>query len=667
MADRAADTRSWIKTAVVLIAFAAALFLAGWAMVIHTTDRMLRADARIEAQNWADALYHNVRDTRLIIGGERPSPDTLAYLGNAHRIGRIREFALYALDGELRLRSDHLGQIETRARGFSGLTPEAADATRAGGTYVRSFTEQIDGVTLYASEAVIPLMDGGRQIGFLQMVIPQNYRRELFLSAAIEGAFTVGVLIALVPIWGFWSNARQKRAMRRQLEFMATHDPLTGLMNRASWLKSFSEAFARNNADRPILTVLAIELSGIRTANETFGNTAGDQLLRVSAERLTQAVGMTGFISRIGGSSFGVIASPLADAIDAAKLAQSIIRELSQPVKFHGEELAVDVSVGVAISPTDGTDHVHLVRAAEFSAEKAHSSGRNNYRFFDAAVEKIAERRRQLERFAGEALSLNALDVHYQPIVDLRDGRLSGFEALLRVNHPELGPVSPADFVAAAENSGEIDRIGAWCIEHCCRAARQWPDTLTLSVNLSPVQFNSGRLIAILRKALEASSFPAYRLELEVTEGIMMDDADFIQTQLRALQEMGVRVAIDDFGTGYSSLSYLWKFPFSRIKIDQTFVRQIEESATAQGIVSTIISLGRSIGVPLTAEGIETEAQLAFLRQMKCEHGQGYLFSRPVPSTEIAALILKNFAQHLPGRRRRIEAVHSRPTAGEVA
>jgi EAL domain-containing protein (putative c-di-GMP-specific phosphodiesterase class I) len=268
-------------------------------------------------------------------------------------------------------------------------------------------------------------------------------------------------------------------------------------------------------------------------------------------------------------------------------------------------------------------------------------------------VENEAEHKRSLERFAARAIEEDAHEIYFQPIIGLKDGHIKGFEALLRIRHPQLGPISPAEFVAAAESSGDIDRIGAWVIEQACRIAKQWPDSLTLSVNLSPIQFNSGRLIANLRRVIEATQFPTYRLELEITEGVMMGEAEFIYTQLHTLQEMGIRVALDDFGTGYSSLSYLWKFPFSRIKIDQSFVRQVEESTTAQGIISTIISLGRSIGVPLTAEGIETPEQLAYLRQVKCEYGQGYLFSRPVPATEVAALILRDFSTMLPHRRKK--------------
>ncbi len=655
MTGEAWDFRSWIKTAVTLIVLGIIIAIAGTGLVARTTDRMLKSDARIEAENWSSYLTLNITDYQQILEGVAPSPASQTFFEQARQVGRVYRFKLYDLTGRLRLSSDDPGRTKQEQANLFVEIPAVRPMLDSKQPFVRVGEIGSGGQTSYFAESVVPVAANGKPIGFLQVLISQDKRRELFLSAATEGAVTMGILLAIGPAWGFWYRTRQKRSIERRLNYATTHDPLTGLMNRSAWLRSFSEALSRTAPERPVLTVLSVEISGVRFANETLGNSAGDHLLKVSAERLAEVAGSTSFIARIGASKFGLLAAPFSDAMDVAKLAQTIIHDLSKPINFHGTNFSTEVSVGVALSPTDGSEQVHLVKAAEIASAIAHEAGRNCYRFFDASVEKVAERQRQLERFAGEALDLNALDVHYQPIIGLKDGKLKGFEALLRVTHPELGPLSPAEFVAAAENSGNIERIGAWCIEQACRIARQWPDPLTLSVNISPIQFESGRLIANLRRILDKTRFPAYRLELEITEGIMLGDAEFIHTQLRTLQEMGLRVSLDDFGTGYSSLSYLWKYPFSRIKIDQSFVRQIEESPMAKGIVTTIVSLGRSIGVPLTAEGIETPGQLAFLRQVKCEYGQGYLFSRPVPSAELAAIIIKDFAGHLPQKKRRLE------------
>jgi diguanylate cyclase (GGDEF)-like protein len=657
MASGAVSIRSWLKPAVTLLVLGSIIALAGVGLVARTTERMLRADAAIEAQNWAIYLARNVPDFREILSGKKPSSSSLVFFSQSRQIGRVYRFLIYDRSGRLHLRSDDLGQTNSNAGTLRLSDPEAASALHNRQPIVRVGSSDLDGETLHFAEAVVPIIDKGSAIGILQVFISQNQRRELFLSAAVESAVTVGVLLAIGPAFGFWYRTRQKRSMEQQLDFVSTHDPLTRLMNRPAWLKSFDEALSKTSSERPLLTAMVVNVSGIRVANETFGNAAGDHLLKVSADRLAEAVGSANFLSRIGGNQFGVLASPFADPMDVARLAQNIIRDLSQPVTFNGNNLHTGFNIGVAMTPTDGSDQIQLVKAAEVAVASAHAAGRNQYQFFNASVEAVAERQRSLERFAREAIDLDALDLHFQPIIGLQDGRLKAFEALLRIRHPQLGALSPAEFVAAAERSGDIERIGAWCLEHACRIAKQWPDDLTIAVNLSPVQFNSGRLISNLRRILDNTHFPAYRLELEITEGIMLDDSEFIHIQLRSLQEMGVRVALDDFGTGYSSLSYLWKFPFSRIKIDQSFVRQMVGSPTAQGIVSTIVSLGRSIGVPLTAEGIETLEELAYLKRIKCEYGQGYLFSRPVPATELAALILKDFSELLPAKRKRLKVV----------
>jgi diguanylate cyclase (GGDEF)-like protein len=629
------------------------MVLVGAMLVQRTTNDLLVSDALIDAEAWSSNLSHNISDLPSILKGKQPALPSIKILSSVRGAGRVQSFAFYDMTGRQRLSSDNLVQDQVANPTAYDRESNPLAVSVSSKPLVKLYSNRIDGKSSYYADVYTPLVRNGEQIGVMLLTLSQTGRRQLYFSSALQTALTIGFLLALGPAVGLWYTVKQNRAMEQKIKFASRHDPITSLLNRTSWLQSFPEARSRTTTEYPILATLVIEVSGIRVANEALGNTAGDHLLKVTAERLAAAAGPANFVGRIGSSQFGVLASPHEDPIEVAKFAQSIITALSQPVRFGDASLPVDVSVGIALSPSDGNEQVSLAKAAEIASATAHASARNSYRFFDAAVEKTATRQRKLERFAGDALSLNALDVHFQPIISLADGKLSGFEALLRVNHPELGPVSPADFVAAAESSGNIDKIGAWCLEFACRTAKQWPQVLTVSVNLSPLQFNSGRLIADLRRILEKTQFPAYRLELEITEGVMMGDEEFIYTQLRALQEMGVRVALDDFGTGYSSLSYLWKYPFSRIKIDESFVRDLEHSPTAQGIVSTIVSLGRSIGVPLTAEGIETAGQLAFLRQVKCDSGQGYFIGRPAPVTELASIILKDFSAFLPIKRKK--------------
>jgi EAL domain-containing protein (putative c-di-GMP-specific phosphodiesterase class I) len=301
---------------------------------------------------------------------------------------------------------------------------------------------------------------------------------------------------------------------------------------------------------------------------------------------------------------------------------------------------------GTAPPPND------LLRSAERALAAAREQDTPGYGFFDPVVSAAAVRRRDVERAVAAAHQSQSLRLVYQPIHQMRSGELAGFEALMRLDDPDLGPIPPSEFIPAAEQAGLIADIGAWALDEACRNAAMWPAHLVVAVNLSPAQFLSGTIVQTVRQALESHGLPAYRLEVEITEGTLMKDSEFVLGQLRVLREMGVGVALDDFGTGYSSLSYLWRFPFSKLKIDRSFVAALDQSASAKGILRSIAKLGHGLGMTVTAEGIENQRQLASLRTLGCDLAQGYLLGRPCPPDELAAIIMRNFAFHLARKTR---------------
>jgi EAL domain-containing protein (putative c-di-GMP-specific phosphodiesterase class I) len=308
----------------------------------------------------------------------------------------------------------------------------------------------------------------------------------------------------------------------------------------------------------------------------------------------------------------------------------------------------LNVNIGLALAPTDGRTAADLLKSADVALVSSKTAGRNSYRFFDSDTENSLRKRRAIESAVKEACEQKLFELHYQPVFELRTSRLTGFEALIRLNHPQHGSISPAEFIPVAESMGLIGDIGAWTLETACQMASQWPDPLKVAVNLSPLQFRNGSMIAFARRSLEQAKFPAYRLELEVTEGVLLDDTEYVREQLRALQETGVGIVLDDFGAGYSSLGYLWQFPFNKLKIDQSFVRAMDSKSNVRNILRAIIGLGRSLNLPITAEGVETAEQAEYLRSLDCTEAQGYHFGRPVPATEVAAIILRNFADTSP-------------------
>jgi diguanylate cyclase (GGDEF)-like protein len=430
----------------------------------------------------------------------------------------------------------------------------------------------------------------------------------------------------------------QKRNQAR-IQHLASHDSLTDLPNRTFYQDHLDQVRGRVDSGE-IVAALCIDLDYFKNVNDTLGHAMGDKVLREASRRLAASVRESDIVARLGGDEFAVLAGRLERPEDAALLADKITKNIAEPLEIDGHRVLIGASAGIAVAPHDATDGVDLMKHADLALYRAKDEGRGAYHFYEHGLDAALQDRRSMETALREALVHDELFLVFQPLIDLTDNRVCSCEALLRWRHPERGLVAPGAFISIAEESGLIVPIGEWVLREACKAAARWPEDIGVAVNLSPVQFKKNRsLVEQVQSALDYSGLRPTRLELEITESTLLADNEIALETLRRLKELGVRLALDDFGTGYSSLSYLRRFPFDKIKIDQSFVRDSPYGSDGLAIVKAVIGLGRSLGIRTTAEGVETEAQLDVVREQGCTEVQGYLFSMPLPTNEINEFI----------------------------
>ncbi len=382
-----------------------------------------------------------------------------------------------------------------------------------------------------------------------------------------------------------------------------------------------------------------LDLDQFKAVNDTLGHPIGDALLRVVADRLRDGVRDTDTIARLGGDEFAIVQTALESPGDATALARRLIDLIEAPFDIDGHQIVIGVSIGIAFGPRDGTDANRMLTCADLALYRAKFDGRGVYRLFQADMDAAMQARRAVEVDLRQALPGDQLEVVYQPQIDVPSRTIGGCEALLRWRHPEKGLISPDHFIPVAEETGLIVPIGEWVLRKACVAAANWPDDLKVAVNLSAVQFRSRDLVDVVANALAESGLRAHRLELEITETVMLQDTDTVLATLHKLRLLGIQIAMDDFGTGYSSLGYLRRFPFDRIKIDKSFIRELGVHDDCLAIVRAVTALGRDLGIAITAEGVETRQQVEVLERAGCSELQGFLFSRPVPEAAIAGLL----------------------------
>ncbi|WP_237478284.1 EAL domain-containing protein [Lichenibacterium dinghuense] len=437
-----------------------------------------------------------------------------------------------------------------------------------------------------------------------------------------------------------YEDVTERRQAERQILFMARHDALTGLPNRMLFGERIDEALKRLGRGEGF-AVLCLDLDRFKQVNDTLGHPAGDELLRQVAERLSACVREVDTVGRLGGDEFAIVQCGIAGEADTIALAHRIIAAVDRPVDIDGRQVTVGVSVGIAVAPRDGTSRTKLLKSADAALYRAKGEGRGVWRCFEPEMDARMQARSALELDLQRALAEDQFEVFYQPLFDVARDRIGGFEALLRWRHPVRGMVSPAEFVSVAEEMGLIVPLGEWVLARACAEAAAWPEHLKVAVNVSPAQFRSARLLAATSEALASSGLSSGRLELEITESVLLSDGEATLDILHSLRAAGVRFALDDFGTGYSSLNYLLSFPFDKIKIDRSFIRDLTTRSEAGAIVRAVSQLATDLGMRITAEGVENREQFERLRDDGCDEVQGFYFSRPVPAAEVGGLLRK--------------------------
>lgn len=579
------------------------------------TERLLRADARARVESWGAELLRRSPDLAPMLRGGGVSDTGLATLEAIRAGGDVLQFRLIGTDGRVL------------------LSDGAADLS-AGTIAARTALRDADG-----------------QLGTLEAVLDQAPRRAVFRDAvrmaegAIAmfggGAFAILVWVAL--------RRRGERSAVAQAHFLRRHDATTGLATHAEFRERLDAALAQARSQDWQVGVHVIDLRRFRDLNETHGHATGDLVLHLIAARLCGAVRREDTVARLAGDRFAIVQSVLHEPAAAARLADRLAHAIAEPLPLADSlTLTVTADIGLAIAPQDGAEAETLLDRAEKALAIARSEPEAAIRSFEPALDAEARRQRELERDLRAAIADGALTLHYQPQFRLRDHALVGFEALLRWHHPERGMVPPCDFIPLAERTGLIIPLGAWVLRAACAEAARWPAPMRVAVNLSPAQFRHGGMVATIADALAATGLPGHLLELEVTESLLQQDQAETERLLRAIRGLGVSIAMDDFGTGWSSLAHLWRFPFSKLKIDRAFIRDLGHDPRLSAIVATIVGLGRILGMTVVAEGVETEEQARLLAQEGCDQVQGWLYGRAVPAEEARALIA---AEHQDQRR----------------
>ena len=455
---------------------------------------------------------------------------------------------------------------------------------------------------------------------------------------------------------GTGSDVTERKIAERRITTLAHHDPMTGLLNRTKFTEQLNSCVARLERYGTPFSVMFLDLDQFKSVNDSRGHMAGDRLLTQVAHRIHDMVRETDIAARLGGDEFALILPNDCNVDSLGGLATRMIEEIKRPYAIDDDEVSIGVSIGIAMAPMNGTRPDQILRNADLALYRAKADGRSVFRFFESQMDSEARERRLLEVELRDAIHNNELVLYYQPLVSAADARPTGFEALIRWNHPIRGLVAPAEFIPIAEQSNLIVDIGDWTIVQACMAAANWPEHLTVAVNLSAKHFRRSDISMVVKRALAVSGLAAPRLEIEITEGLLMENPDEVVEKLAEIRALGVTIAMDDFGTGYSSLSYLLKFPFDKIKIDRSFVDASSDDEVARDILKAIASLGKTLKLKITAEGVETRAQAEFLAEIACHQLQGFYFSRPLDHIDLPHYLLTHVLPRAPALKAEAEA-----------
>ena len=641
-----------LRRAITLLIVVLAVLIGGtWLTVKLATDHLVDEYVKGTASDWAHFIADNITDLQQIAAGEQPSAASLAFFEGSRKSKQVLRYVIFNPQGYSQLVADRTRVALVNLVAYSA---EAAQAAKQRSPVV-DIKRDSESANLPSSfgEAYVPVILGNQPVAVVAAYVDEKEASNIIFSTFLVVVVALCVLIALsfgVPAIAWYLRTREKQQADRRIQFLAHHDPLTGLANRARLIERLEAALAVLPTSGGVIAVHFIDIDHFKQVNDTLGHDGGDCLLKTIGKRLNALTRIEDLVARLGGDEFIVVQTGVTDKAQADSFAQRIGTILSAPVRFKEQEICSSYTIGVALAPADGVTPERLLKSADLALYAGKAAGRNCIRFFSPEMDEAMRQRIMLEKTIRDAVLHHGFAVHYQPVFEIADKKLIGFEALLRLPASDGSLIPPATFIPVAEEMRLIDEIGAWVLHEACRTASTWPDSLTVAVNLSPAQFESGTIEMAVADALKTSGLAAQRLELEITETLLLGNNEATLATLRRLKDMGVSIVMDDFGTGYSSLSYLWKFPFDKIKIDRSFMESFEKSGRdVETVVRTIIALGREMHMRVTVEGVETSQQVDFLYDADADQVQGFYFGKPVPAAEVTADVLSTFLRTATG------------------
>ncbi len=619
------------------------LVASGFGIMSSAWRQILTAEAESTARATANFLTANLDDLPAILAGRAPSASSALLLQRAHGDGRIFTICIVDANGAEVYKSAGVGPLRPDQFNNNELA-QLMGMLRQGAVIVQSQPATSGSQAIQVSRAIVPITRRGVFTGAYEVLIDttSNYNALYRILSSASISFGLILVVAFgLPGIGFWLRTRQKEQAEHKLDFLSQYDALTALANRASLMRRLESLLPAESGPLPGVAVLSMDLDHFKDINGALGHEAGDQLLRDVANRLSGTLRTGEFVARAGGDEFIIVQEDTKDRASVGDLAQRLLRSFARPFLVCDQPTRIGPSIGVALSPEDGTEPETLIRNANLALQAVKANGRGAFKFYEGAMDLQSQRRRAIASQVRVACENGGFQLNFQPVYSLATGLLSGFESLVRLPQADGSMVPPSEFIPAAEELGLITKIGAYVLETACAQAALWPDDLTVAVNISPAEFREGNVVERVATALAKSGLSAERLEIEVTEGVLLSDTETTRRTMEGLKKLGVAIVLDDFGTGYSSLSYLWQFRFDKIKIDQSFVRAIGKGNNVTDIIRTIIALGRALDLRVTAEGVETEAQAAVLKAMRCDLVQGYLYGVPVAQPDVPAYVAR--------------------------
>ena len=612
-------------------------------------DDTSQKSAQIIASEWANKVTSIIPDIEAVLAGDKLVTGAIMSHLAQKQPKEVKAYRLFDASKILRLERAGSGISFDEVIAIGEKTLQSMQDINDGssGYYKKTHVNKDLGVS-FGSRIIIPLIKNRKTIGYIEILEVETTSFERFREqySKVTFQFTILMLAAfLLPAILYLRRTDQLELASKNLQRSADFDELTGALNRSAFTKIVEKELKQANERGYCLAIHFIDLDRFKEINDSRGHGAGDEVLKKTTKRLEKILNPRERFARLGGDEFAIIQPYfIGSSNTATELANNIVQEMSKSFEIEGAEIFIGASLGYSHFPRDGKAVSELLRTSDIALYKAKQEGRNRALEFNMQMESERQSRHAIEERLRSALVNDDFYLNFQPYYDLRASELRGFEALLRINDVNGKPISPEIFIPIAEEVGLIGDIGEWVLREACKIAKDWPSDKMISVNLSPDQFKTHNMPELVKEILSSSGLSPNRLELEVTEGLLITDTDSVLSELLAIKKLGVAIALDDFGTGYSSLSYLWQFPFDKLKIDKSFINTLDvEGSKSHEILSTIIALGKVLNLKVTAEGVETKEQATILKSFDCDLVQGYLYSRPLNVVDVASALIGSF------------------------